>query len=39
MKAFSKMDRTRDGVITTDDIKGSYDPTQNFEYLMGRKTE
>lgn len=38
-KAFAKLDKTGDGVVTIDDLKGVYNVKQSKEYLNGQKTE
>lgn len=38
-KAFEKLDKSGDGVVTIDDLKGSYDVRSHPEYQNGSKTE
>lgn len=38
-KAFAKLDKTGDGVVTIDDLKGVYNVRLHPEYLNGNKTE
>ncbi len=38
-KAFNRLDKTEDGVITLEDIKGVYDVKNHPEYQNGTKTE
>lgn len=38
-KAFEKLDKTGDGVVTLEDIQGVYNIKSNSEYLNGNKTE
>ena len=38
-KAFAMLDRSGNGTITTSDIAGIYDVSQNPEFLEGRKTK
>ncbi|CAH8493809.1 unnamed protein product [Dicrocoelium dendriticum] len=38
-KAFMKLDKTRDGVIKIDDIRGVYNCRLHTKYLNGEKTE
>lgn len=37
--AFSRMDRTGDGVITVDDLELSYDPSHHPEFMSGAMTK
>jgi len=37
-KAFSKMDKTGDGVVTVEDLKLAYNVSQHPKYLSGEKT-
>jgi Ca2+-binding EF-hand superfamily protein len=37
--AFSKMDKTGDGVITSDDLRGVYNVKQHAKYMSGEWTE
>ena len=39
MKAFEKLDKTNDGVITIDDMRNSYDVRSHSEYKNGDKSE
>ncbi|XP_063681109.1 calcyphosin-like protein isoform X2 [Bolinopsis microptera] len=39
LKAFNKLDKTGDGVITVDDLKGVYDVTKHPKYISGEWTE
>lgn len=39
MQAFGKMDKTGDGVITVDDLKGVYDTKHHPKYQNGEWTE
>ena len=38
-KAFAMLDKSGNGTITTSDIAGIYDVSQNPEFLEGRKTK
>lgn len=38
-QAFAKLDKTGDGIVTYDDLKGVYNIKSNQEYLNGNKTE
>ena len=38
-EAFNKLDRTEDGVITTEDLKGVYNVSKHPKYLNGEWTE
>lgn len=38
-KAFAKMDKTGDGIITVQDLQGVYNIKSHPEYLNGNKTE
>lgn len=38
-KAFVKMDKTGDGVITTEDLEGIYDVKQHPKYQSGQWTK
>ncbi len=39
MKAFAKLDRDKDGVVTLDDIKGVYSGAKHPDVLSGRRSE
>jgi len=39
LKAFNKLDKTGDGVITVDDLKGVYDVTKHPKYVSGEWTD
>ena len=39
MECFKKMDKTGDGVITTDDMKGLHNARQHPKYKNGEWTE
>lgn len=39
LKAFNKLDKTGDGVITVDDLKGVYDVTEHPKYVSGEWTK
>ena len=39
MKAFRKLDKSGDGVVTIDDLKGVYNVTKHPKYLSGEWTE
>ena len=39
MQAFRKLDKTGDGVITIEDIRGVYNVKKHPKYLNGEKTE
>jgi len=39
MDAFKKLDRTGDGVVTVEDLKGVYNVTKHKKYLSGEWTE
>ena len=36
---FSKLDKTGDGVVTVDDLKGVYNPIHHKKYKSGEYTE
>ncbi len=38
-KAFQKLDKTGDGVVTVDDLKGVYNVSKHKKYLSGEWTE
>lgn len=38
-KAFAKLDKSGDGIVTIEDLKGVYNIKQHPEYLNGTKTE
>ena len=38
-RAFRKLDKTGDGVITIEDLKGVYNVKKHPEFLNGQKTE
>ncbi|KAL5253980.1 hypothetical protein ACHWQZ_G013670 [Mnemiopsis leidyi] len=39
LRAFNKLDKTGDGVITVDDLKGVYDVTKHPKYISGEWSE
>jgi len=39
MKAFNKIDKNMDGVLTVEDIKGTYDASRHPDVKSGKKTE
>jgi Ca2+-binding EF-hand superfamily protein len=39
LKAFKQLDRTGDGVLTVDDIKGVYSAAKHPDVLSGKRTE
>jgi len=38
-KAFNKMDKTGEGLITVEDLKLAYDVSHHPKYISGEKTE
>jgi Ca2+-binding EF-hand superfamily protein len=39
IKAFQKLDRTGDGIVTVEDLKGVYNVTKHKKFISGEWTE